>query len=44
MGAPDPREGQAADLEALRHRLEKGRKYWAFQPPQKPAVPKVQER
>ena len=40
MGAPDPREPNAA-APASSIDLEKGRKYWAFQPPQKPAVPKV---
>jgi hypothetical protein len=41
MGAPDPRDGQAADWKPSTIDIEKGRKYWAFQPPQKPAVPKV---
>jgi hypothetical protein len=40
MGAPDPREATVS-APASSIDLEKGRKYWAFQPPQKPAVPKV---
>jgi hypothetical protein len=41
MGAPDPREGQSTNWKPSTIDLEKGRKYWAFQPPQKPPVPKV---
>src|SRR5579864_7560783 len=41
MGAPDPREGQAANWKPSAIDVEKGRSYWAFQAPQKPAVPKV---
>jgi Protein of unknown function (DUF1549)/Protein of unknown function (DUF1553)/Planctomycete cytochrome C len=41
MGAPDPREGSLATWKPSGIDVEKGRKYWAFQPPQKPAVPKV---
>ena len=41
MGAPDPREAQAADWKPSTIDIEKGRKYWAFQPVQKPATPKV---
>ena len=41
MGAPDPRESAAAAWKPSGIDLEKGRKYWAFQPPQKPPVPKV---
>jgi hypothetical protein len=41
MGAPDPREGSAVTWKPSGIDLEKGRKYWAFQAPQKPAVPKV---
>src|SRR4029077_871539 len=44
MGAPDPREGLAATWKPSSSDLEKGRKYWAFQPPQKAAVPKVKNR
>jgi hypothetical protein len=40
MGAPDPREPNVG-APASSIDLEKGRKYWAFQPPVKPAVPKV---
>jgi len=40
MGAPDPRQPNAAAPSSSID-LEKGRTYWAFQPPQKPAVPKV---
>ena len=41
MGAPDPREGGTANWKPSGIDLEKGRQYWAFQPPQKPTVPKV---
>jgi Protein of unknown function (DUF1553)/Protein of unknown function (DUF1549)/Planctomycete cytochrome C len=41
MGAPDPRESAAASWKPSGIDLEKGRQYWAFQPPQKPAAPKV---
>ncbi len=41
MGAPDPREGKGAAWKQSTIDLEKGRKYWAFQPPQRPATPKV---
>jgi hypothetical protein len=40
MGAPDPREASIAPLTSSID-LVKGRQYWAFQPPQSPAVPKV---
>jgi hypothetical protein len=40
MGAPDPRESNPT-APAYSIDIEKGRQYWAFQPPQKPAVPKV---
>src|SRR6266705_1878668 len=38
MGAPDPREPQAPDWKASTIDVEKGRKYWAFQPVQKPVT------
>src|SRR6185436_5062271 len=41
MGAPDPREAQAAAWKESTIDIEKGRKYWAFQPVQKPVTPKV---
>ena len=41
LGAPDPRETQAAAWKPSTVDIEKGRKYWAFQPVQKPATPKV---
>jgi hypothetical protein len=41
MGAPDPREAQAADWKPAAIDIDKGRKYWAFQPVQQPATPKV---
>ncbi|HTM47284.1 MAG TPA: PSD1 and planctomycete cytochrome C domain-containing protein [Bryobacteraceae bacterium] len=41
MGAPDPRETQAADWKPAAIDIDKGRKYWAFQPVQKPTTPKV---
>ena len=41
MGAPDPRARSQSRRQASTINIEKGRKYWAFQPPQKPAVPKV---
>ena len=46
MGAPDPRiEAPRTDSKAVWKPatvdIEKGRQYWAFQPPRKPAVPKV---
>ena len=41
MGAPDPRDGLATDWKPSTIDIEKGRKYWAFQTPRKPAAPKV---
>jgi hypothetical protein len=42
MGAPDPRDGTA---QAARYEIdiEKGRQFWAFRPPTKPAPPPVQD-
>jgi hypothetical protein len=41
MGAPDPRDGQAVDWKPSSIDIEKGRKFWAFQPVRKPAAPEV---
>jgi len=42
LGAPDPREGDAAPIrEGID--LEAGRQYWAFQHPRKPNVPEVSD-
>jgi hypothetical protein len=41
MGAPDPRGDVKVTLKPSSIDIEKGRQYWAFQPPQKSAVPKV---
>jgi hypothetical protein len=40
MGAPDPRENKVEWKESTID-IEKGRKYWAFQKPAKPAAPSV---
>jgi hypothetical protein len=40
MGAPDPRESNSA-APSTSIDIHKAREYWAFQPPQKPTVPKV---
>jgi hypothetical protein len=42
LGAPDPRDGAAKTYEREID-IEKGRHFWAFQPPQKPAVPTVRQ-
>src|SRR5262249_15935159 len=42
MGAPDPREG-AAKVTKYEIDIEKGRKFWAFQPPKKPVPPTVKD-
>jgi hypothetical protein len=44
MGAPDPRESAGANWKPSTMDIEKGRQYWAFHPPVKPAVPKVKNR
>jgi len=44
MGAPDPREGAAATWKPSLVDIEKGRKYWAFQLPMKPATPAVKNK
>ncbi len=41
MGAPDPRVSVASTWKPGVVDIEKGRKYWAFQQPAKPAVPAV---
>src|SRR5262249_19864578 len=43
MGAPDPRVGTAAEWKETKVDIEKGRQYWAFQNPVKPATPKVRD-
>ena len=40
MGAPDPREAALSAAPSTIN-IEKGRQYWAFQPPMKPTLPKV---
>ncbi len=42
MGAPDPREGQAAPV-ASQIDIQAGRKFWSFQPLRKTAPPAVQD-
>lgn len=42
IGAPDPREG-AAKVVREEIDIEKGRKFWAFQPPQAAALPEVKD-
>jgi cytochrome c553 len=42
MGAPDPREGKAVAHKGMD--LEKGKAYWAFQPPQKAPAPAVKDK
>ena len=41
MGAPDPRAEVKAAVKPSSIDIEKGRQYWAFQPPKTPLVPKV---
>src|SRR5262249_15775187 len=43
MGAPDPRDGGAAPPNVAID-IDKGRKFWSFQPPRKPTVPQVKDR
>jgi hypothetical protein len=43
MGAPDPREGEATDAKSYEIDIEKGRQFWAFQPPKKSAPPAVKD-
>jgi cytochrome c553 len=42
MGAPDPRDTPAKTVKTVID-IEKGRKYWAFQPPQKLSPPAVKD-
>ena len=42
MGAPDPREAKAAQAQSTID-VEKGREYWAFQPPRKADSPAVDD-
>lgn len=42
MGAPDPRDGVAAGGGKRVIDLEEGRKFWAFQPVERPVAPEVQ--
>jgi Protein of unknown function (DUF1549)/Protein of unknown function (DUF1553)/Planctomycete cytochrome C len=42
MGAPDPRDGTATVVKTEID-IEKGRKFWSFQPVKKPAVPTVKD-
>src|SRR5262249_50910338 len=42
MGAPDPRDGPARVVKAEID-IEKGRKFWAFQPVQKTTVPTIKD-
>jgi hypothetical protein len=44
MGAPDPRDGQGRIApKASNIDIEKGRKFWAFQPVKKPPIPTVRQ-
>jgi hypothetical protein len=43
MGAPDPRTGAPAKAASKGVDIEEGRKFWAFQPPKRPAVPAVKD-
>jgi hypothetical protein len=42
MGAPDPREG-SSKVASHEIDIEKGRQFWSFKPPKKPAAPKVKD-
>jgi hypothetical protein len=42
MGAPDPRDG-TVKVTKVEIDIEKGRKFWAFQPPKKSAIPAVKD-
>jgi hypothetical protein len=42
MGAPDSRDGKAANVQT-KIDLEKGREFWAYQPPKKAAPPAVKD-
>jgi Protein of unknown function (DUF1549)/Protein of unknown function (DUF1553)/Planctomycete cytochrome C len=43
MGAPDPRDGKAAVANKYVIDIEKGRSFWAFQPPKKTPAPQVKD-
>jgi len=43
MGAPDPRDGVSA-ASKYEIDIDEGRKFWAFQPPEKQTVPSVKDR
>ena len=43
MGAPDPRDGAAQARRRSEIDIEKGRQFWAFQPPKKPPPPAVKD-
>jgi cytochrome c553 len=43
MGAPDPRDAPGKTVVNWQIDIEKGRKFWAFQPPQKAAPPAVKD-
>jgi hypothetical protein len=43
LGAPDPRDGGASGATKYEIDVEKGRKFWAFQPPKKSAAPPVKD-
>ncbi len=46
MGAPDPRNSQPGELAKGKHKystIEEGRKFWAFQPPKMPTIPKIKQ-
>src|SRR5262249_19839302 len=42
MGAPDPRDG-AAQVKKYEIDIDKGRKFWSFQPPKKQPLPPVKD-
>jgi hypothetical protein len=42
-GAPDPREGEVATVEANSPSVEEGRSFWAFQPVRSPTAPVVKD-
>jgi hypothetical protein len=43
MGAPDPRDGSAPKVAWKEIDIEKGKQFWAFQPPKKVAPPAVKQ-
>jgi hypothetical protein len=44
MGAPDPRDGEAATVEKKDIDVAEGKKFWSFQPLAEEAVPEVNDR